>query len=44
MLRITMLGLAFIFFLLAGFNVPQPRVNLGWLGLAALTVAAWLHS
>ena len=40
--RIVLLCLAFVLFLLAGFNVNPPRAALGWLGLAALTLALWL--
>jgi hypothetical protein len=47
--RVILLCLAFVLFLLAGFNVPTapptapPRLSLGWLGLAALTAALWLR-
>ena len=34
--------LAFLRFVLAGVNVGHPRITLGWLGAAALTIAlAW---
>jgi hypothetical protein len=41
--RIILFALAFVLFLLAGFNVAAPRWSLGWLGLAALTLALWLR-
>lgn len=34
-----LLVLAFVLFLLAAVNVPSPRVNLGWAGLAAWLAA-----
>lgn len=40
--RIILLCLAFVLFLLAGAEVTTPRLSLGWLGLAALTIAVWL--
>lgn len=49
-LHLIFLVLAFVLFLLAGLGVltpvqppPQSRWNLGWLGLAFLTLALWLH-
>jgi hypothetical protein len=42
-IRIILLCLAFVLFLLAGFNIATPRTSLGWLGLAALTLALWLR-
>jgi hypothetical protein len=33
---------AFVLFVLAGINVSTPRLSLGWLGMACLTVAIWL--
>jgi hypothetical protein len=40
--HLIMLVFAFVFFALAAFNIGPPRVNLGWLGLALLTLALWL--
>lgn len=38
------LVLAFVLFLIAAIGYPaSPRVNLGWLGLAFLTLAFWFH-
>ena len=42
-LHLIFLVLAFLLFVLAGVGVVHPRVNLGWLGLAFLTLAVWLH-
>lgn len=42
-LRLVLLVFAFVLFVLAGLNVPATRVQLGWLGLALLTAALWLH-
>lgn len=43
-LNLIFLVLAFVLFLGAGFNlVSHPRINLGWLGLAFLTLALWLR-
>ena len=44
-LRLVLLVFAFVLFILAGLNIPPapPRVQLGWLGLALLTAAVWLH-
>jgi hypothetical protein len=39
--RIIFLALAFVLFVLSGLNVGHPRVSLGWLGLAFLTLALW---
>jgi hypothetical protein len=33
---------AFVFFVLAALNIGPPRLSLGWLGLAFLTLALWL--
>jgi hypothetical protein len=43
MIALILLIAALVLFLLAAFNVPS-RVNLGWLGMACLTVAALLGS
>jgi hypothetical protein len=40
--HLIMLVFAFVFFVLSGLNVGHPRVSLGWLGLACLTLALWL--
>jgi hypothetical protein len=43
-LHLIFLVFAFVLFVLAGCGVPNPpRVGLGWFGLAALTLALWLH-
>lgn len=42
-IRLILLVPAFVLFLLAAFSVSYPRINFGWLGLALLTVAVWLH-
>jgi hypothetical protein len=42
-LRLIFLVLAFVLFVLAGIGVAHPRWNFGWLGLAFLTLALWLH-
>lgn len=41
MVRLVLLILATVLFLLAAFEVTAPRVQLGWLGLACLTVSFW---
>lgn len=41
--HLILLVLAFVLFLVSAFNVSLPRVNLGWLGLAFLTLALWFH-
>lgn len=43
MIHLILLVFAFVFFLLAAFNVSFPKVSFGWLGLAFLTLALWLH-
>jgi hypothetical protein len=42
-LHLVLLAFAVVLFVLAAFNVSLPRVSLGWLGLALLTIALWLH-
>jgi hypothetical protein len=42
-LHLILLVFAFVLFVLAGCKVTPPRADLGWLGLAALTLALWLH-
>jgi hypothetical protein len=42
-LQLVFLVFAFVLFALAGVNVGHPRVSLGWLGLAFLTLALWPH-
>jgi len=42
-IHLIFLILAFLLFLLAGFGVSYGRLNLGWLGLASLTLALWLR-
>lgn len=42
MFTLILLVLAFVLFLLAGFNVTHPRCNLGWLGAACATLALLL--
>ena len=39
--RVILLAFAFALFVLAGLNITHPRCNLGWLGLAFLTLALW---
>jgi hypothetical protein len=41
--HLILLAFAFVLFVLAGCNISHPKVNLGWLGLAFLTLALWLH-
>ena len=36
-----LLVLALVLFILAAFNVPSTRVNLGWAAAACLTAAVW---
>jgi len=43
LLHLIFLILAFLLFLAAGIGVSYKSWNFGWLGLAALTVAVWLH-
>jgi hypothetical protein len=40
-LRLIFLILAFLLFLLTSFGVSHPRCQLGWLGMAFLTLAIW---
>lgn len=40
--KLIFLVFALVLFILAGLNVAHPRLNLGWLGLACLTLALWL--
>lgn len=42
-IRLIALVAAFVLFLIAGFDITTRRVNFGWLGLACLTFAVWLH-
>jgi len=42
-LRQIFFVLAFVLFVLAGIGVVHPRYNLGFLGLAFLTLALWLQ-
>jgi hypothetical protein len=42
-LRLILLVFAFVLFVLAAIDIPSPKVKLGWLGLALLTAAVWLH-
>lgn len=42
-LHLVFLILAFLLFVLTAVGVSHPRCNLGWLGLAFLTLALWLH-
>ena len=42
-LHLVLLAFAVVLFLLAGCNVSHPKVSLGWLGLALLTIALWFH-
>lgn len=41
MVRLVLLILATVLFLLASFGVQPPRVQLGWLGLACLSLSFW---
>ena len=41
--HLILLAFAFVLFILAGVGVQHVRFNLGWLGLAFLTLALWLH-
>jgi hypothetical protein len=40
--HLIMLVFAFVFFVLAALNIGPPRLSLGWLGMAFLTLALWL--
>jgi len=42
-LHLILLAFAFVLFVLAGFKMGEPRWKLGWVGLAFLTLALWLH-
>lgn len=42
-IHLIFLVLAFLLFVLAGLGIAHPRYQLGWLGLAFLTLALWLH-
>jgi hypothetical protein len=42
-LRLIFLVFAFVLFVLAGLGLTTMRLNFGWLGLAFLTLALWLH-
>ncbi len=42
MIQTILLVFAFVFFVLAAFEVNFPHVTLGWLGMAFLTAALWL--
>jgi hypothetical protein len=42
-IHLILLVFAFVLFVLAGLRVSHLRVDLGWLGLAFLTLALWLH-
>jgi hypothetical protein len=42
-IRLILLVFAFVLFIIAGCNISLVRVNFGWLGLACLTAALWLH-
>lgn len=41
MIPTILLVAAFVLFILAAINVPSPKVNLGWAGMACIA-AAWL--
>jgi hypothetical protein len=41
--HIILIAFAFVFFIVAALNIGHPRVSFGWLGLAFLTLALWLH-
>lgn len=41
--HLILLVLAFVLFLLRALGIAAPRTDLGWLGLACLTLAEWLH-
>lgn len=43
-MSLLFLVLAFVLFILAGFTAPWGKfqINLGWFGLASLTLAIWL--
>jgi hypothetical protein len=42
-LHLIFLVFAFVLFVLAGLGIEHPRANFGWIGLAFLTAALWLH-
>jgi hypothetical protein len=42
-LHLIFLVLALVSFFLKGVGVGHPKADLGWLGLAFLTLALWLH-
>ena len=42
-LHLIFLVLAFLLFILSGVGVTYGRLQFGWLGLAFLTLAEWLH-
>lgn len=42
-ISLLFLIIAFVLFLLAAFSVPVPRTQLGWLGMAFVTLS-WLVS
>ena len=42
-IHLIFLVLAFVLFILAGVGVKHVRFDLGWLGLAFLTLALWLR-
>jgi len=42
-LHLVFLVLAFVLFLLRSAGIAHPRIELGWLGLAFLTLGEWLH-
>ena len=43
-LRTILMILAVVLFVCAGFDIKASRVNLGWLGLAALAIAFCLRT
>ena len=41
--HLVLLAFSFVLFVLAGLGVTHLRFQFGWLGLALLTAALWLH-
>jgi hypothetical protein len=41
--HLILLAFAFVLFVLAGLGIAHLRLQFGWLGLAFLTAALWLH-
>jgi hypothetical protein len=41
--HLVFLVFAFVFFVIAALGISHPRLSFGWMGLAFLTLALWLH-